>query len=258
MLCATELWERYSYYAMRALLILFMKDVLLARGRWTEVFGMQTLAAVYGGPDDDADDATRDKQVLALASRVYGLYTAFVYFTPLFGVRRTGVNGGGEWREGKGGLTHHIHHPRRICYTIVHAPHFQVLNSFSAASVPFTTLSGGLITVHYERMNQQKSIKKRYTAQTRQPSNPPRPSPLPYFEGYLADGYFGTHAMIVAGAVLMGCGHGFLALHPAFLLGMTLIALGNGQGAVCSRVTVTHLLGREASLRCSTPFALVV
>lgn len=116
---------------MRALLILFMKDVLLARGRWTGVVGMQTLAAIYGAPDDDADDATRDKQVLALASRVYGLYTAFVYFTPLFG-------------------------------------------------------------------------------------------------GYLADGFFGTHAMIVVGAVLMGCGHGFLAMHPAFLLGMCLIALGNG------------------------------
>jgi hypothetical protein len=56
-------------YAMRALLILFVKDVLLARGKWTEVFGMQTLAGMYGAPDDDADDATRDKQVLALASR---------------------------------------------------------------------------------------------------------------------------------------------------------------------------------------------
>lgn len=84
-LCATELWERYSYYAMRALLILFMKDVLLARGSWTRVFGMPTLASLCGAPDDDADDATRDKQVLALASRVYGMYTAFVYFTPLFG-----------------------------------------------------------------------------------------------------------------------------------------------------------------------------
>jgi MFS family permease len=34
--------------------------------------------------------------------------------------------------------------------------------------------------------------------------------------------------MIVVGAVLMGCGHGFLSLHPAFLFGMGLIALGNG------------------------------
>jgi POT family proton-dependent oligopeptide transporter len=70
---------------MRALLILFMKDVLLARGRWTEVVGMKTLAGIYGAPDDAADDETREKQVLALASRVYGLYTAFVYLTPIFG-----------------------------------------------------------------------------------------------------------------------------------------------------------------------------
>jgi hypothetical protein len=34
--------------------------------------GMSTLAAWYGAPDDTADDATRDKQVLALASRIYG------------------------------------------------------------------------------------------------------------------------------------------------------------------------------------------
>ena len=130
-LCATELWERYSYYAMRSLLVLFMRDALLARGAWRSVAGMPALAGLYGAPDDGADDETRDEQVLALASRVYGLYTALVYFTPTFG-------------------------------------------------------------------------------------------------GYLADGCFGPHLMIVAGAILMGLGHGFLALRPAFLVGMGLIVLGNG------------------------------
>jgi len=84
-LCATETWERYSYYAMRALLVLYMRDVLLARGEWNDVWGMSTLARAYGAPDDDAPDDVRDKQVLALASRLYGLYTACVYLTPLFG-----------------------------------------------------------------------------------------------------------------------------------------------------------------------------
>ena len=84
-LCATETWERYSYYAMRALLVLYMRDVLLARGAWSDVWGMRTLASAYGAPDDDAPDETRDTQVLALASRLYGLYTALAYLTPLPG-----------------------------------------------------------------------------------------------------------------------------------------------------------------------------
>ena len=45
---------------------------------------------------------------------------------------------------------------------------------------------------------------------------------------YLADQFFGQHAMIVVGVVLMGLGHGLLAAHPVFLFGMLLIALGNG------------------------------
>ena len=84
-LCATETWERYSYYAMRALLVLYMRDVLLARGAWSDVWGMRALASAYGAPDDDAPDETRDRQVLALASRLYGLYTALVYLTPALG-----------------------------------------------------------------------------------------------------------------------------------------------------------------------------
>ena len=82
-LCATETWERYSYYAMRALLVLYMRDVLLARGAWSDVWGMRALASAYGAPDNDAPDETRDRQVLALASRLYGLYTALVYLTCL-------------------------------------------------------------------------------------------------------------------------------------------------------------------------------
>ncbi len=54
----TELWERFSYYGMRALLILFM-----------------TAAAADGGLGFDAEKA----------GAVYGLYTAAVYLTALPG-----------------------------------------------------------------------------------------------------------------------------------------------------------------------------
>jgi proton-dependent oligopeptide transporter, POT family len=49
----TEMWERFSYYGMRALLVFYMIKHLLF-----------------------------DQ---AYASHIYGLYTGFVYFTPLFG-----------------------------------------------------------------------------------------------------------------------------------------------------------------------------
>jgi proton-dependent oligopeptide transporter, POT family len=49
----TEMWERFSYYGMRALLVYYMiKQLTFTQGQ---------------------------------ASQIYGLYTGFVYFTPLFG-----------------------------------------------------------------------------------------------------------------------------------------------------------------------------
>lgn len=52
-LFATEMWERFSFYGMRAILVYYMMKQLLF---------------------------TQDK-----ASYIYGLYTGFVYFTPFFG-----------------------------------------------------------------------------------------------------------------------------------------------------------------------------
>lgn len=56
-LFATEFWERFSYYGMRAIFILFMEKML---------FGM--------------DQAGKD-----LSSNIYGSYTGLVYLTPLIG-----------------------------------------------------------------------------------------------------------------------------------------------------------------------------
>src|SRR5262247_1386469 len=78
-LFATEMWERFSYYGMRALLILYMVKYLLPQPEHAEnVFGLaaltRTLEALFGPLD-----------VQPLASQIYGLYTGLVYLTPILG-----------------------------------------------------------------------------------------------------------------------------------------------------------------------------
>lgn len=77
-LAFTEMWERFSFYGMRALLILYMVQDLLVSDRVHMVAGMaayrSAIEAVFG---------TLSTQ--AFASQTFGLYAGFVYFTPLFG-----------------------------------------------------------------------------------------------------------------------------------------------------------------------------
>lgn len=77
-LFATEMWERFSYYGMRALLVLYMVKYLLQPEHADSVLGYATLRsaleAVFG-----------PLGVQALASQIYGLYTGLVYFTPILG-----------------------------------------------------------------------------------------------------------------------------------------------------------------------------
>jgi proton-dependent oligopeptide transporter, POT family len=76
----TEMWERFSYYGMRALLVLYMVNRLIdgVHNGTIHVFGFMALQhgieAVFG-----------PMNVQPLASQIYGLYTAFVNFTPFFG-----------------------------------------------------------------------------------------------------------------------------------------------------------------------------
>jgi proton-dependent oligopeptide transporter, POT family len=76
----TEMWERFSYYGMRALLVLYMVDHLIknVRAGTVHVVGFSPLEhgieAVFG-----------PQNVQPLASQIYGIYTALVYLTPLFG-----------------------------------------------------------------------------------------------------------------------------------------------------------------------------
>jgi proton-dependent oligopeptide transporter, POT family len=77
-LFATEMWERFSYYGMRALLILYMTKYLLLPDNAGEVVGLVgikgALEALFGPLD-----------VQPLSSQIYGFYTGLVYLTPIFG-----------------------------------------------------------------------------------------------------------------------------------------------------------------------------
>jgi len=77
-LFATEMWERFSYYGMRALLVLYMINYLFAPHRAGEVLGLASfrnaLEFVFGPLAPQP-----------LASQIYGFYTGFVYLTPIFG-----------------------------------------------------------------------------------------------------------------------------------------------------------------------------
>jgi len=74
----TEAWERFSYYGMTALLVLYMSQSLFLPGHVEHVAGFASFRAVL--------EAVFGKMsTLALASQVFGLYTGFVYFTPVFG-----------------------------------------------------------------------------------------------------------------------------------------------------------------------------
>ncbi len=77
-LFATEMWERFSYYGMRALLVLYMVKHLFEPGRVEAVIGYAALKHAL-------ETAFGPLDVQPFASHVYGLYTGLVYFTPLIG-----------------------------------------------------------------------------------------------------------------------------------------------------------------------------
>jgi POT family proton-dependent oligopeptide transporter len=77
-LFATEMWERFSYYGMRALLVLYMVKYLLHPGRAETVIGYGIFKGALEGLFGPLD-------VQPLASQIYGFYTGLVYLTPLIG-----------------------------------------------------------------------------------------------------------------------------------------------------------------------------
>ena len=73
-----EFWERFSYYGMQALLVLYMTHWLLLPGHVEQVVGFGPfrglLQSIYGVQSPQA-----------LASAIFGLYAGFVYLTPIAG-----------------------------------------------------------------------------------------------------------------------------------------------------------------------------
>jgi POT family proton-dependent oligopeptide transporter len=77
-LFATEMWERFSYYGMASLLVLYLVKYLLLPGQAEGIIGYavvkRALESVFGPLAPQP-----------LASQIYGFYTGLAYFTPVIG-----------------------------------------------------------------------------------------------------------------------------------------------------------------------------
>ncbi|MBV1909021.1 MAG: peptide MFS transporter [Kangiellaceae bacterium] len=74
----TEAWERFSFYGMQALLVLYMVRYLYLDGNIEQVAGFETfkgiVESIFGTLSNDA-----------LAKQTAGLYIGLIYFFPVFG-----------------------------------------------------------------------------------------------------------------------------------------------------------------------------
>src|SRR5437588_6726950 len=77
-LFATEMWERFSYYGMRALLVFYTAKYLLLPGHAENVIGLASLKSLL-------ESMLGPLEPQPFSSIIYGSYTGFVYLTPLFG-----------------------------------------------------------------------------------------------------------------------------------------------------------------------------
>jgi proton-dependent oligopeptide transporter, POT family len=73
-----EAWERFSYYGMQSLLVLYMVNKLLLPGHVEHVVGFSQFRHAI-------ESFRGSLSVQALASTIFGLYTGFVYLTPIAG-----------------------------------------------------------------------------------------------------------------------------------------------------------------------------
>ena len=73
-LAFTEAWERFSFYGMQTLLVLYMVNELLLPGHVENIALFEQFRSLYGGLDGQP-----------LASAIFGTYAASVYLTPILG-----------------------------------------------------------------------------------------------------------------------------------------------------------------------------
>src|SRR5947209_2607072 len=77
-LFATEMWERFSYYGMASLLVLYLVKYLLLPGQVEAVIG-------YGAVKRALESIFGPLAPQPFASQVYGFYAGFAYLLPVFG-----------------------------------------------------------------------------------------------------------------------------------------------------------------------------
>ncbi|MCR5880507.1 peptide MFS transporter [Phenylobacterium sp. J367] len=77
----SEAWERFSYYGMQSLLVLYMTKTLLLSPHVEQIAGFEGFRAFIGQLYGLSPDASTQ----VVASTIFGLYTSLVYLTPIFG-----------------------------------------------------------------------------------------------------------------------------------------------------------------------------
>lgn len=74
----TEAWERFSFYGMQGLLVLYMAGYLFQPGPVDQVLGFEVMRGTI-------ESVTGPLSHQALATQVFGIYIGLVYFLPVFG-----------------------------------------------------------------------------------------------------------------------------------------------------------------------------
>ena len=77
-LATTEMWERFSFYGMQALLMLYMTKYLLLPKHAPDVLGLAAFRSALSALTGPMTD-------LAFAAQTFGIYSGLLYGTPLVG-----------------------------------------------------------------------------------------------------------------------------------------------------------------------------
>ena len=77
-LFATEMWERFSYFGMASLLVLYMVKYLLLPGQVDVILGYRAVKAAL-------ESMFGPLEPQPLASQIFGFYTGLAYLTPILG-----------------------------------------------------------------------------------------------------------------------------------------------------------------------------
>src|SRR5215213_2521277 len=75
-LFATEMWERFSYFGMASLLVLYMVKYLLLPGQAETVIGYRAVKGAL-------ETMFGPLAVQPLASQIFGFYAGFAYLLPV-------------------------------------------------------------------------------------------------------------------------------------------------------------------------------